>query len=135
MMIVVLLIGIIAAIIIPKLTESKTSATETSAIATMKMVAGAQAQFREADRDQDSHLDYATDMAELSTAGLIDNVLGGGSKSGYLFSLSGSTYDWQATATPANVHVGKRRFYVDTSAVVRFSVSGTPNADSPPIGE
>ena len=101
-LIVVLLIAVIAAILVPMLTESKTSAHESSAIASMKHLASAQALFKSSDKDQDSALDYATSLTELSGVGLIDNVLGVGSKSGYLFSLSGSTHDWRATATPVS---------------------------------
>ena len=135
MMIVVMLIAIIASILVPKLTESKTSANETSAIATLKVIMTAQVQFREGDDDMDSFQDYAESIAQLSNVGLIDNVIGKGSKSGYLFSLSGSTYEWQATGTPVNESVGHRAFFIDTSGVVRFAFSGTPDGNSPPIGE
>ncbi|MCZ6690010.1 MAG: prepilin-type N-terminal cleavage/methylation domain-containing protein [Planctomycetota bacterium] len=134
MMIVVMLIAIIASILVPKLTESKTSANETSAIATLRVIMTAQVQFREGDDDLDTFLDYADSIAELSSVGLIDNVIGRGKKSGYLFSLSGSTYEWQATGTPVNENVGHRSFYIDTTGVVRFALSGTPDAFSAPIG-
>ena len=135
MMIVVLLISIIAAVVIPKLTESKTSANETSAIATLKVLATAQAQFREADRENDTYLDYSSALTELCTVGLIDNVIGGGMKSGYVFALSGATYKWECTATPVNERVAKRSFYIATSGTIRYSLQGTPDANSPPVGE
>lgn len=136
MMIVVLLIALLAAIIIPKLTESKKSANESAAITTMKNISSAQAQFREGDKDQDTALDYATSLVELSSVGLLDNVIGSGSKSGYLFSLSGSTYDWHATATPINAQTANRSFYVDTSGVVRWApASAAADASSPPVGD
>ena len=60
MMIVILLIAVLVAIIVPSLTESKNSANEASAIGSMKAIIAGQAQFREADREVDGHLDYAT---------------------------------------------------------------------------
>ena len=65
----------------------------------------------------------------------MDNVVGSGTKSGYVFSVSGSTFSWQATATPANASSGKRAFFVDVSGVVRYSTSGVPDANSPPIAQ
>lgn len=135
MMIVVMLIAIVAAVVIPLLTESKTGAHESSAIGTLRTLCSAQNQFRASDRDGDTYLDFATSIAELSMVGLIDNVVGSGQKSGYVFSLSGSTYEWEASATPIDARLGKRKFFVDTTGVIRFSVTGTPDASSTPIGK
>ena len=135
MMIVVMLIAIIAAIIVPRLTESRMSANETSAISSLKAIATAQAQYRETDAEEDQVQDFAATMMELSNSGLVDNVIGSGTKSGYTFALSGATFDWQATATPASVSMGKRAFFIDLSGVVRYSTSGVPDANSPPVAQ
>ena len=66
MMIVVLLIGVIAAIAIPRLMESRMNANETSAVGTMKAIGTAQAQFRENDAEEDKVQDFATTLMELS---------------------------------------------------------------------
>lgn len=133
LMIVVAIIAIIAAIAIPNLIEARKTGNETAAIGALRTVSSVQAQFREGDREGDSALDYATDLAELSLAGLIDNVLGRGTKSGYNFSLSGSTYDWQCTATPVNTNTGARNFCVCTDGVVRFATTGGATCTSAAI--
>ncbi len=135
MFIVVLIIAIIAAIMIPMVTESRMTANETSAIASMKAIATAQAQYWEHDSEQDTFQDFATSLMELSQVSLLDNVLGSGLKSGYVFSVSGATFEWSATATPINDNAGKRAFFIDVQGIVRFETSGTPDADSPPIGQ
>ena len=88
---------------------------------------------REGDRENDNFLDYATQLAELSTAGLVDNVLGTGTKSGYAFALSGSTFDWQASATPESTSTGTRNFIVCTDGVVRFSALSAATCSSAAI--
>ena len=103
---------------------------ETAAIGAHRTVSSVQAQFRKGDREGDSSLDYATSMAELSLAGLIDRVLGGGTKSGYVFTLSGSTYFWMCQATPMSDRTGKRNFIVCTDGVIRFSSSGAATCSS-----
>ncbi|MCZ6691947.1 MAG: hypothetical protein O7H41_20355 [Planctomycetota bacterium] len=103
---------------------------ETAAIGALRTVSSVQAQFREGDREGDSTLDYATSMAELSNVGLIDSVLGGGKKSGYVFTLSGSTYEWMCKATPMSDRTGKRNFIVCVDGVIRFSSSGVATCTS-----
>ena len=135
LMIVLALIGILVALVVPRMLESRASANETSAIGSLKTLGTAEAQFREADSDQDKIQDYAANLMELSTYSMIDNVLAGGVKSGYRFGLSGSTYDWRATAVPVNPNEGHRSFYMDTSGVIRFATAGVPDANSSPISQ
>lgn len=83
LLIVVVIIGIIAAIAIPNLLASRRAANEASAIASLRTISGAE-------------LTYATTLGEgefgsllsLGAAGLVDSQLGGavtGKKSGYTF--------------------------------------------------
>ena len=133
LMIVVAIIAIIAAIAIPNLIEARKTGNETAAIGALRTIASVQAQFREGDREGDSQLDYASTIAELSLTGLIDNVLGSGTKSGYAFALSGATYDWQASATPVSTNTGARNFMVCTDGVVRFATGGAADCASAAI--
>ena len=133
LMIVVGIISIISAIAIPNLLEGRRTGNESSAIGSLRMLATAQAMFRQADTEKDNQLDYASSLAELSTVGLIDNVLGSGKKSSYIFGLSGSTHFWKASATAVNPNVGARNFFVSTDGVVRFSTSSPADGGSPPI--
>ena len=126
LMIVVAIIGIIVGIAIPNILEGRKSANESSAVGSLRTIATVQAQYQSADTEQDGALDYATNLKELADVGLVDRLLGDGSKSGYVFSLSGDTYNWQCSATPQNSNVGTRNFIVCTDGVVRFSGAGTP---------
>ena len=133
LMIVVAIIAIIAAIAIPNLIEARKTGNETSAIGALRTISSVQAQFREGDRDNDNVLDYASTLTELSNAGLVDNVLGGGTKSGYVFVMSGSTFDWECSATPVSTSTGTRNFKICTDGVVRFSGGGGATCSSPAI--
>ena len=99
----------------------------------MRTISSVQTQFREGDRDGDGIADYARSLEELSHAGLIDNVLGGGTKSGYRFGLRGGVDAWQASATPASTSTGTRNFLICTDGIVRFSGNGPATCSSPAI--
>lgn len=101
---------------------------ESSAIGTLRTIASVQAQYRYRSDCGDGCCpsDYAPSLAELSDVGLIDDVLGEGRKNGYVFSLSGGTCVWQASATPAGPHWGRRNFIVCTDGVVRYSSCPDP---------
>ena len=106
LMIVIAIIAIIAAIAIPNLLAARLSANETAAIATLRNIISAQAQFQQsgkADQDADGTGEYGG-FAELSggqvgrmNAVLVPPVLSGGfrvlsaagevSRSGYFFAI------------------------------------------------
>ncbi len=81
LLIVVVIIGIIAAIAIPNLLASRRAANEASAISSLRTLTSAQATYQSTVGGGN----YATNLTALQGAGLIDNVLGGGTKSGYNF--------------------------------------------------
>ena len=128
-----ILVSIIAAIAIPNLIEARKVGNETAAIGALRTISSVQAQFREGDRDEDGFLDYATSLAELRNVGLIDSVLGSGIKAGYSFSLSGSTYEWKAMATPVSASTATRNYIICTDGVVRFAGRGTADCNSAAI--
>ena len=80
LLIVVAIIGIIAAIAIPNLLASKRAANEGSAIASLRTVTGAEATYAATIGNGA----YAA-LPAIATQGLIDSVLGNGAKSGYGF--------------------------------------------------
>jgi hypothetical protein len=73
------------------------------AIYALKAITTAQMLFHEGDKDGDGTLDYAT-LAELSSATLVDAVLGSGRKDGYVFQVRPSAtspeWMWMAVANP-----------------------------------
>ncbi len=83
LLIVVAIIGIIAAIAIPNLLASKRAANEGSAIASLRTVTGAEATYAATIGNGA----YAN-LAGLAGQGLIDSVLGGSTKSGYNFAAT-----------------------------------------------
>jgi prepilin-type N-terminal cleavage/methylation domain-containing protein len=135
LMIVIAIIAIIAAIAIPNLIEARKGGNESAAIGALRTVATAQAMFRESDKEGDGKLDYAADMAELSSVNLVDDVLGLGQKQGYDFAVTGTTFTWNATATATDQgNSGDRSFYIDESGVIRASAGPGAGPTSTPIG-
>ena len=132
LLIVVVIIGIIAAIAIPNLLAARRSANEASAIATMRTLTGAEATYKS------SNVQFGT-LAQLNSAGLIDASVSGSSssnpKSGYFFTaapVSGSeTIYWDGTGRTAVFGAGlsgtgSRSFYTNESNVI-YAVGSDTN--------
>lgn len=83
LLIVVAIIGIIAAIAIPNLMASRRAANEGSAQSSVRTIHSAQVTYQ-ATAGAGA---YAPDLAALRTQRLIDTILGGGQKSGYDFEI------------------------------------------------
>ena len=135
LLIVVAIIGIIAAIAIPNLLASKRAANEGSATATMRTLTGAEATYQATIGGGN----FAT-LTELEGQALIDQVLGGGKKSGYEFAVAKSGDATDPTAPPAYVSgcapqvfsgvtaTGTRQFSSDATGVIyaEAATSTTP---------
>ena len=87
LLIVVAIIGIIAAIAIPNLLKSRQAANEASGISAVRTIGTAQATYQST---KGLGKDFAGGLGALATEGSVDPVLGGGSKSGYSFSTTGT---------------------------------------------
>jgi type IV pilus assembly protein PilA len=135
LLIVVAIIGIIAAIAIPNLLASKRAANEGSAIAAMRTLTGAEASYQ-AGKGAGEYGDLAT----LQTEGLVDGVLGAGDKAGYTFLVTPMLADpthvarYDGTSVPNQPvgigATGSRSFYSNESGVIYFEAGGTaPTAD------
>lgn len=128
LLIVVAIIGIIAAIAVPRMLSSRRAANEGSALSGMRSLHSAQVTYY---NTAGGGL-YGT-LADLRTGNLIDSVLGSGTKSGYTFSCpvgnltNGSPPSYFATAIPANTgqltRTGHRSFTIADDGVVRGKVS------------
>src|SRR2546423_8387596 len=125
LLIVVAIIGIIAAIAVPNLLSSRRAANEGSAIGSVRSLNTAEAEYF---TTNGQNLNYGT-LANLNTNGLIDNVLSGGTKSGYVFAVpnivaaaAGVAAQYDVTATPAAFNAltgtGTRGFYSNETAVI-----------------
>ena len=131
LLIVVVIIGIIAAIAIPNLLAARRSANEGSAISAIRTLHGAQMTYASTYGSGA----YATVLTQLGgTTGLIDTVLSSGVKSGYNFVTTATA----ATATaPAQFFAGAsptafgtvtatgtRRFCIQTEGVLKGDTTG-----------
>jgi type IV pilus assembly protein PilA len=115
LLVVVIIIGIIAAIAIPSLLASRRAANEASAIQSLRSIHSAQATY------------YATtgagaygDLAALSGAGLLDPTFTGATmtKSGYTIAESAAAGAYCAEAEPVSATSGTRLFGVDDKGVI-----------------
>ena len=86
LLIVVAIIGIIAAIAIPNLLASRRAANEGSAQSSLRTIHSAESTYQ-ATSGNGAFTPSATALATLSGASLIDSVLGSGTKSGYTFTV------------------------------------------------
>jgi prepilin-type N-terminal cleavage/methylation domain-containing protein len=130
LMIVIAIIAIIAAIAIPNLIEARKSGNEAAAIGALKAISSAQAIFQQKDSEGDNTLDYGS-LAELSTATLVDPVLGAATKQGYSFAVTNAEFTWSGTCSPVSPGTsGDRYFYMDQSGVIRSSSSGVASSTS-----
>jgi prepilin-type N-terminal cleavage/methylation domain-containing protein len=127
LMIVIAIIAIIAAIAIPNLIQARKHGNEASAIGALKTLATSEAIFREGDKERDGNLDYGM-LSELNSTGLIDSVLGSGTKQGYIFqaaySFSTSEFLWFAMANPAISGTTGDRYFDSNQAGVIFYTTG-----------
>ncbi|HEY0461855.1 MAG TPA: prepilin-type N-terminal cleavage/methylation domain-containing protein [Pyrinomonadaceae bacterium] len=90
LLIVVIILGIIAALAIPNLLAARRSANEGSAISALRTLHGAQATYQTTvgTGDYAGSTGSTADtvgLGQLASAGLIDSRLGSGTKSGYNF--------------------------------------------------
>jgi len=130
-MIVIMVIVLIAAIAIPNLLRHRLRANEGAAITSLRTLSAAAQSYRAVNPA------YPNDLNSL-WSGLsvpyIDEVMAGGNRQGYDFSLAGNTGNFTATAIPQSWFVsGTRAFFVDSSGIIRYTTdSSTPPASSSP---
>jgi prepilin-type N-terminal cleavage/methylation domain-containing protein len=130
LLIVVVIIGIIAAIAIPNLLAARRSANEASAIATMRTLTGAQATYQSS-----VGANAYGDLTALNTAGLVDSTIGVATgKSGYIFTVtplaaSATTPAYYDASTIPVQHgtgvsgTGSRSFATNESGVIYFNAT------------
>ena len=129
LLIVVAIIGIIAAIVIPYLEQAKQATRSASAVASMRAINSAEFSYRAA------YARYGT-LPELAEARLvIDPSLAEGVKSGYTFNVPTATAtDYEAVADPAIDPMNAfQHYYVDGTGIIRVEVGAAATVDSAPI--
>ncbi|HKZ80491.1 MAG TPA: prepilin-type N-terminal cleavage/methylation domain-containing protein [Pyrinomonadaceae bacterium] len=137
LLIVVAIIGIIAAIAIPNLLASRRAANEGSAQSSIRTIHSAQATYQATAGNG-----AFGSLANLSGQQLIDAVLASGSKSGYTFAVvdvagTGATAQFGATAVPSTTsgvsQTGTRRFAITQVGVMRGDTTLSAPADTAAI--
>ncbi len=127
LMITVAIIAILIVIAIPSLQSARKSANETSAIAYLKMITGVNMRYRM------RFGAYPGDENDLINVGMLDPDQ---SPTGYVVNFSSALNSWSLRTDPELPGTsGDRYFYTDDSGVIRFSLSGTADSSSEPIGE
>lgn len=133
LLIVVAIIGIIAAIAIPNLLKSRQAANESSAIGSIRTIGTAQATYQSTTgKGKNFSFNGGDALAELSdaTQGHLDATLGAGNKSGYTFTCVGvaatataaSYFDSDANPNSSGVFgTGRRGFYSNETYVIYAS--------------
>ena len=137
LLIVVVIIGIIAAIAIPNLLASRRSANEASATSTLRLLTGAQATYS----TTFGRGTFAQDMSVLGSNNVIDETIGCPTepclKSGYNVQIDadnavGQNYppNWNGYATPVvgngAAATGGRSFYTNEIGVIYYKFGSTP---------
>lgn len=122
LLIVVVIIGIIAAIAIPNLLAARRSANEGSAASSLRTIHGASATFQATTGngnfpDPDGATD-ATGLGVLAVNNLVDAVLGAGSKSGYDFTYR--SFGFEVGTNPASFSC-----VADPQQVTGITMTGT----------
>ena len=130
LLIVVAVIGIIAALAVPNLVRTKSAANEASAIASVRALVTGQITYA----STVGNGDFA-EMGELVETGIIDSSLGSGSKDGYSFTVAPKgRVGFTVIAVPMAVGTtGERGFYSDHTGVIRVSEDGSPPSEGSPV--
>ena len=145
LLIVVAVILTIAAIAIPSFIRSRMRANEGGAVANLRDVTTAEVVY-----STTYGIGFSSNLkklggnlvlADANSAGLIDDILASGTRTGYIFTYTvlstdsnGNVLDYGVNVDPVNPGVtGERHFYSDQTAVIRQNQTGSAGPSDPPI--
>ncbi|MEJ7710845.1 MAG: type II secretion system protein [Pyrinomonadaceae bacterium] len=132
LLIVIAVIGVLAAIAVPNLLAAKRAANEGSAISALRTVTSAQITYQ----GLYGNNSFAASGVDLANLQLIDSILGAPAparKSGYNFTITGSASEYEVTAEPISYGVtGTRSFYTNEIGVIHYTVSATAGTRAAP---
>ena len=135
LMIVVAILGIIVALAMPNLIESRKAANEASAVSALRTISSAQELYNT------RYSSYGTSN-QLDIANMIDSVLAGATtsnspKNGYYFliDVSGSGAAWSCIARPSSWGTtGERNFKIDQTGVIYYNITIGNSTWTQPLG-
>ena len=147
LLIVVAIILVIVAIAVPNFMRSRMAANESATVQNVRAVVTANVVY-----GSTYGIGYSSDLASLgpggggppsvNAAGLIDDLLSAGLRSGYAFTYSASAADsggvvpaYTLNADPVTPgYTGIRHFFTDASGVIRQNLSVSATVSDQPIG-
>ncbi len=142
LLIVVASILFLAAIFIPRITNSHIAPREAAALASLNDIYTADAAYATSHPE----LGFAADLATLAdfskTAGRkgVDQELATGNKTGYVFTytpsprVDGTIRSYIVSAVPEKVgETGQRRFFSDESGKIHYNAAGPADVESPAL--
>jgi type II secretory pathway pseudopilin PulG len=124
-------LGIVAAIAIPNLLAAARAANEASAISTMRVIMAAESTYQATAGGGT----FGT-LNQLAAAGLVDGKLSSGTKNGYAFTVTSNANGYEARATPLTHSSGNRSFFIttDDDGDIHVGLNGQPaNANDPTL--
>jgi prepilin-type N-terminal cleavage/methylation domain-containing protein len=145
LLIVVAIILIIAAIAIPNFIRSKQRANESAAAQDIRSITTAEVIYSTTYgigfSDNLVKLAGTAVIADSNSAGLIDDALASGLRTGYTFSYTAVTTDPQGHVTSYSINAdpqsagatGQRHFYTDQTGVIRWNNSAAAGPSDPAI--
>jgi type IV pilus assembly protein PilA len=128
LLVVVVIIGLIAAIAVPNLKRARQQACSGSAVQSMRTITTAELLY------QRTYKIYGT-LADLAPEGTLDANLSSGFKNTYIFdiALDADPLKFKATATPTTDPPAMNYYFVDETTVIRFNYGALADASSDPI--
>jgi len=133
LLIALAIVILLASIAVPNLMKAQRAANEASAVSSLKLIAGGQLVYRQTQGE------YTT-LSYLSQESIVDNLIGSGTKSGYVFETSPGAFpaeEYTATATPSVpsgiAASGLHYFFIMQDHVLRYSMTGPADSSSPPL--
>ncbi|MCF6284321.1 MAG: prepilin-type N-terminal cleavage/methylation domain-containing protein [Candidatus Hydrogenedentes bacterium] len=137
MMIVVAIIGVIAAIAIPNLLRSKAQANESSAVSDLRTICAAQITCSTA-RLTFGNFAVLVDESDGAGTSFLDTTwFEGRTKAGYIFTMPDADTDsFICYADPVSLGTtGSKYFRIDHTGVVRYDTGGQPGPDGSALNE
>lgn len=136
LMIVVAIIGLLAAIAIPNMLRARIQSNEASAIGDLRVIGTAQITYHGARNRFGSFEELTSEDGGPGTGFLTSNFFEGCSKAGYTFTMaSADSVQFVCYASPNTPgSSGVLWFRVDNAGIVRYNTSGNPMATDPPVG-
>lgn len=130
LLIVIAIIGIIAAVALPNLISARQAAKSASVVSALRLIHSSEVSYRASN-------DRYGDMSALGNAGYIDDMrLRAGQKAKYAYTVTPDaatpSTSYIATATPSDPAVVAvwRHYYIDQSGIIRWRLGAPADATS-----